>query len=301
MALALLIALLLTPVLSFEGIPTVCLDPHLELQAGISHVSMVIDKSRAEQCLASVYFDDLSLPIMFTFQSSSCDDLELASFQMPRSVPSGNATITWQCAGQVPSCSRALIVNGLANSSLGHVMDGQVSCISESLQSSTLATTETKASSTIVKTLVSLVTITSTVPITSGTTSYWQALSSAPACTLGTTSASESSIFNVTTVVGSSTSDFSIRKSFRYFSNSTMCNSTTAGSTFVSSNLVTAYEPTSAPYPYSSSGQGGAQSSSTQPPLAKTPTAMKLEEVTCTEIHEGGDQISTSLSHSQGD
>ncbi|KAH6646828.1 hypothetical protein BKA67DRAFT_417357 [Truncatella angustata] len=160
---AVVISLLAAPALCLSGFPSVCLsEPPVKLQAGISEVSIIIERDVSVQCQASIYFEDLSLPLRFSFPSVQCAGAELVSFLVPLGITSGNATIIWQCAGQVPTCSQAMISDGVADQSMKLDWAGQVACVREILETSTSLLTEIESSSTIVQTLRSLIVVTTT-------------------------------------------------------------------------------------------------------------------------------------------
>ncbi|KAJ4248076.1 hypothetical protein NW762_012846 [Fusarium torreyae] len=98
---------------SLMNFPSMCLLNPIELDAGLSLISAKITDTHPGPCSVSFYFEDPAfLPITYNFKPLACDGAGLVNFVVPLGVPSGEAYITFQCAGQSQSCHRAFIVGG---------------------------------------------------------------------------------------------------------------------------------------------------------------------------------------------
>ncbi|GKU22534.1 unnamed protein product [Fusarium langsethiae] len=99
--------------LAIAGFPSMCLYNPVEMEAGISLVTMRITNPQLASCSASLYFENPDyLPIRYDFKPMTCPRTELVSFPVPLNAPSGEAHILWQCAGESPTCIRASISGG---------------------------------------------------------------------------------------------------------------------------------------------------------------------------------------------
>ncbi|RSL89857.1 hypothetical protein CEP52_014774 [Fusarium oligoseptatum] len=110
------LGILVHSAVTLANLPSMCLLNPVELEAGLSLVSAKITNAHSAPCTASLYFENPDfLPITYTFKSIPCVNTGRASFPVPLGAPSGEAYITWQCAGESPSCIRALISGGQAD------------------------------------------------------------------------------------------------------------------------------------------------------------------------------------------
>ncbi|CVL13586.1 hypothetical protein FPRO06_11977 [Fusarium proliferatum] len=92
---------------------SMCLLNPVGLEAGLSLISARITDTHAGPCSVSLHFENSSfLPITYTFQPPTCVGAGLVNFVVPLESPSGEAYITFQCAGETLSCARALITGG---------------------------------------------------------------------------------------------------------------------------------------------------------------------------------------------
>ncbi|KAK3377654.1 hypothetical protein B0H63DRAFT_524939 [Podospora didyma] len=171
----LLTSLFAAPGLSMGHLPVMCFSsPPIQLHAGVSLVSARIYNPLARRCTASLAFGDPNfLPVSYTFESAQCAGQQLASFLVPLGAPNGDAFVTWQCAGQSPTCSYANVSGGQASPSLDLNGKGSISCIVQALGTSTTLTTLTRGSSTIVETLLSAFTSVTTAPVTQTVAAPW--------------------------------------------------------------------------------------------------------------------------------
>ncbi|KAI1291137.1 hypothetical protein F5Y03DRAFT_400980 [Xylaria venustula] len=161
------------PVLG-QHCPAVCVsDPPLQLDAGVSNISAIVDNNFGRQCQATIYFSDpLFLPITYHFENISCDGLAVTSFTVPIGVPNGIGCVVWQCAGpDLLTCNNVVISGGSPEDPAQATASGTIGCI--------LETTQTQTTLTIVTTSSKVFTEVTSSTVTSLTTSTLGRLSSA--------------------------------------------------------------------------------------------------------------------------
>ncbi|KAI0976394.1 hypothetical protein F4678DRAFT_482589 [Xylaria arbuscula] len=159
-----LMALLATPVLA-QRCPAVCVsDPPLQLDAGVSNVSAVVDDSFGRQCQATIYFSDpMFLPITYHFQNISCNGLAVTSFTVPTEVPNGVGCVVWQCAGPgLVTCNNVMISGGSPKDVVQTNKNGTVGCILNTTRIQTTLVTVTSSSTTFTKVASSTLTLLTT-------------------------------------------------------------------------------------------------------------------------------------------
>ncbi|KAK7435240.1 hypothetical protein CaCOL14_000335 [Colletotrichum acutatum] len=139
--------------------PFLCVSsPAIPIEAGATNVTATIEDPLNRRCEATVYFADPNfLPISYSFEAK-CPDRKINNFVMPLGAPNGEAHITWHCAGQVPSCTRAMITGGRGDPSLPLQNQGKVGCVSQSVLTRTTLATVTRSSTTIIETVPALIT-----------------------------------------------------------------------------------------------------------------------------------------------
>ncbi|KAI3322909.1 hypothetical protein HD806DRAFT_536088 [Xylariaceae sp. AK1471] len=144
--------------------PGLCISsPVLQLNAGCSVVSAVVEDELDRRCIAILSFgNDDFLPVSYSFEPLPCLGQQIASFHIPTDAPNGDAYITWQCSGHVSTCSHANITGGLENPSMKLQHLGTVGCILEALQTSTTLVTVTRSSTTVTTSLPTIFTKTDT-------------------------------------------------------------------------------------------------------------------------------------------
>ncbi|KAJ9155547.1 hypothetical protein NKR23_g2117 [Pleurostoma richardsiae] len=193
-----------------DHLPSLCQsEPMIQIEAGVTVVSATIDNLLDRPCEAIVTFSDPDfLPVVYFFDSIPCTGREIASFVMPPGVPSGNASIIWQCAGLSPSCNCATITGGTGDPTLTLEHLGTVGCAFESLITSTTLVTMTRSSSTFVETVADILTA-STTSFQETSTTTTQATSSDLQSTTTDTSMSTSSVSTNPTVGGTAASGWS--------------------------------------------------------------------------------------------
>ncbi|EGU86843.1 hypothetical protein FOXB_02646 [Fusarium oxysporum f. sp. conglutinans Fo5176] len=99
--------------MAMANFPSACLYNPVELEAGISLVTMKIMSPHVVPCTASLYFENADfLPITYDFKPIACSGPELVSFPVPLNAPNGESYVSWQCAGESPTCIRTLITGG---------------------------------------------------------------------------------------------------------------------------------------------------------------------------------------------
>ncbi|SPJ72387.1 uncharacterized protein FTOL_02115 [Fusarium torulosum] len=107
------LGLLMHYAMVMASFPSMCLYNPVQMEAGISLVTLKITNAPSASCTASLFFEDPDfLPITYNFKPIACSGTELVSFPVPLGVPSGEAYILWQCAGESPTCIRASISGG---------------------------------------------------------------------------------------------------------------------------------------------------------------------------------------------
>ncbi|KAI3331247.1 hypothetical protein F4824DRAFT_504272 [Ustulina deusta] len=83
------------PLLAYAG--ELCVSsPVLQLNAGTSVVSSVIEGELGRRCIATLSFeDDNFLPVSYSFDPLPCSGQRVNSFHVPPEAPNGDAYITW--------------------------------------------------------------------------------------------------------------------------------------------------------------------------------------------------------------
>ncbi|KAI7914006.1 hypothetical protein M0657_009731 [Pyricularia oryzae] len=83
-----------------------------------------------KDCRAAIYFANPAFPpITYFYGSGSCHfGSENASFQVPISVPNGDAYVTWTCGAAAHMCMRANVSEGRGTLRAPQSQDGTISC-----------------------------------------------------------------------------------------------------------------------------------------------------------------------------
>ncbi|KAI1119352.1 hypothetical protein F5Y14DRAFT_394998 [Nemania sp. NC0429] len=146
--------------------------PVLDLVAGKTEVSAVIEGGLERRCIAILSFEnDNFLPVFYSFEPSPCSGQQVTSFHVPAEAPDGDAYVTWQCSGFASACSHANITGGLGNPTMKLQRSGVVGCVLEALETSTTFVTATRSSTTITTSLAAVFTKTDTgFPLLTGST-----------------------------------------------------------------------------------------------------------------------------------
>ncbi|KAI1152488.1 hypothetical protein F4825DRAFT_418819 [Nemania diffusa] len=134
-----------------QNCPAVCVsDPPIQLDAGVSNVSAIVDNTFGRQCQATIYFSDpMFLPITYHFDNISCDGLAVTSFRVPTEVPDGVGCVVWQCAGpNLVTCNNVIITGGSPDDTVQRNQNGTVGCILNATQIQTTLVTVTSSSRT---------------------------------------------------------------------------------------------------------------------------------------------------------